>query len=71
MHLRWLAANAESLGPKIKQLEYVLAKLEFLSDVQKCADDPAGVIACLRKIVPYAPDFPAGKLMYRLPLLIV
>ncbi|VDM31096.1 unnamed protein product [Hydatigera taeniaeformis] len=55
----WLAANAESLGPKTKQLEYVLAKLEFLIDVQRCADDPAGVIACLRKIVPYAPEFPA------------
>ncbi|KAL5970542.1 E3 ubiquitin-protein ligase RMND5A [Taenia solium] len=55
----WLATNAESLGPKTKQLEYVLAKLEFLIDVQRCADDPAGVIACLRKIVPYAPEFPA------------
>ncbi|CDS42225.1 sporulation protein rmd5 [Echinococcus multilocularis] len=54
----WLATNSESLGPKTKQLEYVLAKLEFLMDVQRCADDPSGVIACLRKIVPYASDFP-------------
>ncbi|VDD83736.1 unnamed protein product [Mesocestoides corti] len=55
----WLAASAETLGPKAKQLEYVLAKLEFLMEVQKHANDPAGVIACLHKIVPYAPDFPA------------
>lgn len=57
----WLSLNAANLGPKAKQLEYVLAKLDFLMDVQRCVGNPAGVIACMPKIVPYAPEFPAGN----------
>lgn len=57
----WLAFNAPNLGPKARQLEYVLAKLEFLIDVQRCTGNPAGVIASLPKIAPYATEFPAGK----------
>ncbi|KAM7537035.1 hypothetical protein Aperf_G00000076468 [Anoplocephala perfoliata] len=54
----WLATHEASIGPVAKDLKYVLAKLEFLLDVQKCSGSPAAVIGCLSEISPYSKDYP-------------
>ncbi|VDO07403.1 unnamed protein product [Rodentolepis nana] len=54
----WLEAYESIIGSVAKDLRYVLAKLEFLSDVQKCNGNPATVIGCLSKISPYSKDYP-------------
>ncbi|RTG88414.1 uncharacterized protein DC041_0001335 [Schistosoma bovis] len=55
--LRWLSNNREELGDKAKQLEYCLAKLDFLSTIQKEPVDPAAVIQSARQLVPFASDY--------------
>ncbi|VDL64062.1 unnamed protein product [Hymenolepis diminuta] len=54
----WLEAYEQTIGSMAKDLKYVLAKLEFLSQVQKCSENPAAVIGCLSKISPYSKDYP-------------
>lgn len=56
----WLEAYEQTIGSMAKDLRYVLAKLEFLSQVQKCSENPAAVIGCLSKISPYSKDYPEG-----------
>ncbi|VDM03753.1 unnamed protein product [Schistocephalus solidus] len=56
----WLAKHCDSLGVKARQLEYVLAKLDFLMRVQQCVDKPTAVLEYMRSFVPYAKEFPAG-----------
>ncbi|KAL7063828.1 hypothetical protein AAHC03_05775 [Spirometra sp. Aus1] len=55
----WLAKHCDSLGAKARQLEYVLAKLDFLMRVQQCVGKPTAVLECMRSFVPYAKEFPA------------
>uniref|UniRef100_A0A0X3PD66 Protein RMD5 homolog B n=1 Tax=Schistocephalus solidus TaxID=70667 RepID=A0A0X3PD66_SCHSO len=55
----WLAKHCDSLGVKARQLEYVLAKLDFLMRVQQCVDKPTAVLEYMRSFVPYAKEFPA------------
>ncbi|CAH8557586.1 unnamed protein product [Schistosoma rodhaini] len=54
---KWLSNNREELGDKAKQLEYCLAKLDFLSTIQKEPVDPAAVIQSARQLVPFASDY--------------
>nr|CDS33126.1 sporulation protein rmd5 [Hymenolepis microstoma] len=54
----WLEAYEPIIGSMAKDLKYVLAKLEFLTDVQKCSGNPAAVIGCLSKISPFSKDYP-------------
>ncbi|VDP23624.1 unnamed protein product [Schistosoma margrebowiei] len=54
---KWLSNNRVELGCKAKQLEYCLAKLDFLSTIQKEPVDPAAVIQSARQLVPFASDY--------------
>nr|CAH8846793.1 unnamed protein product [Trichobilharzia regenti] len=54
---RWLKDNREQLGDQARQLEYCLAKLDFLSTIQREPVDPAAVIQSARQLVPYAADY--------------
>ncbi|CAH8846633.1 unnamed protein product [Trichobilharzia szidati] len=54
---KWLKDNHEKLGDQARQLEYCLAKLDFLSTIQREPVDPAAVIQSARQLVPYAADY--------------
>ncbi|KAH8877831.1 E3 ubiquitin-protein ligase [Schistosoma japonicum] len=54
---KWLSDNREELGDKAKQLEYCLAKLDFLSTIQTEPVNPSEVIQSARQLVPFASDY--------------
>ncbi|CAH8515112.1 unnamed protein product [Heterobilharzia americana] len=54
---KWLSNNRENLGDKARHLEYCLAKLDFLSTIQREPVDPAAVIQSARQLVPFASDY--------------
>ncbi|CAL8076993.1 unnamed protein product [Calicophoron daubneyi] len=56
---KWLSENKEQLGSQAYQLEYTLAKLDFLSTVQNNANDHSAILQCARQLVPFAQTYPS------------
>ncbi|KAG5446712.1 E3 ubiquitin-protein transferase rmnd5a [Clonorchis sinensis] len=56
---KWLSEHKEQLGGKAAQLEYSLAKLEFLAAMKYQAYNPAAVLHCARQLVPFSQVYPA------------
>ncbi|KAA3678162.1 uncharacterized protein DEA37_0012730 [Paragonimus westermani] len=55
---KWLSDHKEQLGGGALQLEYELAKLDFLTAMRNHPHDPAAILHHARQLVPFARTYP-------------